>query len=147
MTALKIWEEKLAEFQRQEAICSDPAKKYELKKQIEEAKDKIVQLKAEAEGGAGKEYRDPKPPAPTILEVIIVVIDGATGERIAGAQLRSDELGIARETDSDGRDTFSVQSGLDRLRLTVSKEGYQIYDQTINVFAGMNPVRIRLKPN
>jgi len=37
LSALAIWQEKLDHFQRQEAITSDPAQKFSLKKQIEEA--------------------------------------------------------------------------------------------------------------
>ncbi len=41
---LDIWKEKLNEFQKQEAISSDVAVKFQLKKQIEESKQKIQEL-------------------------------------------------------------------------------------------------------
>ena len=42
--ALAIWQEKLDYLQQQEAITADPAHKFALKKQIEEAKQKITEL-------------------------------------------------------------------------------------------------------
>ena len=42
--ALAIWQEKLAYFQEQEAITADPAQKFALRKQIEEAKRQIQEL-------------------------------------------------------------------------------------------------------
>ena len=43
-SALELWKDKLAAFQREEAIASDPAIKFQLKKQIEECKQKIEEL-------------------------------------------------------------------------------------------------------
>lgn len=42
--ALAIWQEKLDFLRQQEAICSDPAQKFTLKKQIEEAAAKVKEL-------------------------------------------------------------------------------------------------------
>jgi hypothetical protein len=42
--ALKIWQEKLAYLQNQEAITADPAQKFALSKQIEECQQKIKEL-------------------------------------------------------------------------------------------------------
>ena len=42
--ALALWEEKLAFFQEQEAIAADPAQKFTLRKQIEEAQEKVRAL-------------------------------------------------------------------------------------------------------
>ena len=42
--AIKIWKEKLAAFQRDEAITADPARKFELKKLIKECKQTIQEL-------------------------------------------------------------------------------------------------------
>jgi hypothetical protein len=42
--ALAIWKEKLDYLQQQEAISADPAHKFALKKQIEEAEDKIREM-------------------------------------------------------------------------------------------------------
>jgi len=41
---MAIWQEKLDYFQQQEAITCDPSQKFALKKQIEEAKQKIQEL-------------------------------------------------------------------------------------------------------
>ena len=41
---LDIWKEKLKEFQKQEAITSDPSVKFQLRKQIEECQEKIQEL-------------------------------------------------------------------------------------------------------
>jgi hypothetical protein len=41
---IALWQEKLEFLQQQEAIASDPAQKFALKKQIEEAKQKIQEL-------------------------------------------------------------------------------------------------------
>lgn len=43
-SALRMWLEKLAYFEQQEAISADPAQKFALKKQIEEAQTKIREL-------------------------------------------------------------------------------------------------------
>ncbi len=42
--AIQIWREKLAAFQRDEAITGDPARKFELKKLIEECQQTIQEL-------------------------------------------------------------------------------------------------------
>jgi len=42
--ALGVWQEKLDYLRQQEAIASDPAQKFAIKKQIEEAKEKIREL-------------------------------------------------------------------------------------------------------
>ncbi len=42
--ALSIWREKLAHLERELAIASDPAQKFSLQHQIEEAKEKIAEL-------------------------------------------------------------------------------------------------------
>ena len=42
--AIQIWREKLAAFQREEAITADPARRFELKKLIEECQQKIQEL-------------------------------------------------------------------------------------------------------
>ncbi len=42
--AIQIWREKLAAFQREEAITADPARRFELKKLIEECQKKIQEL-------------------------------------------------------------------------------------------------------
>ena len=42
--ALQLWREKLYALQNQEAIIADPAQKFALKKQIEEAHEKIREL-------------------------------------------------------------------------------------------------------
>jgi hypothetical protein len=42
--AVKVWQEKLDYLQQQEAVAADPAQKFALKKQIEEAQEKIRQL-------------------------------------------------------------------------------------------------------
>lgn len=42
--AAAIWREKLEYLQEQEAICSDPAQKFTLRKQIEEAESKLREL-------------------------------------------------------------------------------------------------------
>jgi hypothetical protein len=42
--ALQLWREKLHDLQNQEAIIADPAQKFALKKQIEEAREKIHEL-------------------------------------------------------------------------------------------------------
>jgi hypothetical protein len=42
--ALELWNEKLEYLQQQEAVVADPATKFALKKQIEEAREKIGQL-------------------------------------------------------------------------------------------------------
>ena len=42
--ALAIWQEKLDFLRQQEAICADPAQKFTLKKQIEEATAKVKEL-------------------------------------------------------------------------------------------------------
>lgn len=42
--ALKIWQEKLDHFEQERAITADPARKFELDKQIAEAKAKIREL-------------------------------------------------------------------------------------------------------
>jgi hypothetical protein len=41
---LAIWKEKLDYLRAQEAICSDPAQRFTLKKQIEEAEAKLREL-------------------------------------------------------------------------------------------------------
>jgi len=41
---IELWQEKLSFLQEQEAITADPAQKFALKKQIEEAKAKIKEL-------------------------------------------------------------------------------------------------------
>lgn len=46
--ALAIWEEKLAFLEEQEALASDPAQRFTLKKQIEEAREKVRALRAPA---------------------------------------------------------------------------------------------------
>ena len=43
-TALDIWREKLGDYERQEAIASDPEQKFRLKKLIQECRQKIKQL-------------------------------------------------------------------------------------------------------
>ncbi len=42
--AIELWKEKLAYFQQQEVIASDPAQKFQLKKQIQECQQKITEL-------------------------------------------------------------------------------------------------------
>jgi sorbitol/mannitol transport system substrate-binding protein len=46
---IDIWRQKLVEFQRQEAITAGAAGKFELKKQIEEARQKIAELESQIE--------------------------------------------------------------------------------------------------
>jgi len=87
----------------------------------------------------------PTPSAPEARTVIVVLIDD-TEERITGARILLDEQGISRETDSHGRVTLRVRTDLAKLRLTVSKAGYQTQNLELDVFEGMDPVRIRLKP-
>jgi len=41
---IELWQERLGFLQEQEAIAADPAQKFALKKQIEEAKAKIEEL-------------------------------------------------------------------------------------------------------
>lgn len=41
---IELWREKLAYFQQQEAIASDAAQKFQLKKQIQECQQKITEL-------------------------------------------------------------------------------------------------------
>ena len=43
-SALELWKEKLADYQRQLALASAPAVKFQLRKQIEECKQKIEEL-------------------------------------------------------------------------------------------------------
>ena len=49
ISALDIWKEKLNEFQKQEAIASDVAVKFQLRKQIEECQQKIKELEKQEE--------------------------------------------------------------------------------------------------
>ena len=42
--AIELWKERLAYFQHQEAIASDPAQKFQLKKQIQQCQQKIQEL-------------------------------------------------------------------------------------------------------
>lgn len=48
-SALEIWKEKLKEFQKQEAIASNVAEKFQIRKQIEECKQKIQELEEQDE--------------------------------------------------------------------------------------------------
>lgn len=43
--AVKLWKEKLAYLQREEAIASDPEQKFQLEKQIQECQQKLKSYK------------------------------------------------------------------------------------------------------
>ena len=45
-SALDVWRERLHEFQKQEAIVSDPGVKFQLKKKIEECQQKIREIES-----------------------------------------------------------------------------------------------------
>jgi tetratricopeptide (TPR) repeat protein len=62
--ALEIRREKLAEFERELAICADPALKFDLKKRIEECNREIARLEAQA----GTPPGEPVGPVPTQLQ-------------------------------------------------------------------------------
>lgn len=49
-TAKDIWREKLAAYQTQRALASDPAQVFQLDKLIEEAKEKVAELESEQPG-------------------------------------------------------------------------------------------------
>jgi hypothetical protein len=61
--AIEIWTQKLAHFQQQEAIASDPAQKFQLKMQIQECEQKIRELERTSQVLSGNEIKDDKPRA------------------------------------------------------------------------------------
>jgi len=87
----------------------------------------------------------PTPAPEPVVAFPVVVIDDATGDHIAGAQVVADEQGVSTETDSQGRCTLSVRPGQGKLRVTVSRTGYKTQNVELTVFAGMDPARIRLQ--
>ena len=85
----------------------------------------------------------PPDPGP-VVSFSVIVIDDATEDRIARAQIIADEQGVSTETDSQGRCTLSVRPGQHKLRVTVSRSGYKTQNIELTVFEGMDPARIRL---
>ncbi|MGB5770634.1 MAG: hypothetical protein WBM32_12315 [Crocosphaera sp.] len=74
--AVKLWKEKLAYLQREEAIASDPEQKFQLEKQIQECQQKIKELQGYEvgviSGNHGSKFfcfSNPKTLAETKLEV------------------------------------------------------------------------------
>lgn len=84
--------------------------------------------------------------AQDLVSFPVIVMDDRTDDRLANAEILLDEQGLSQETDTQGRCTLRVQPGRDRLRLTVSKHGYQTQNVELTVFEKMDPVRIRLQP-
>jgi len=87
----------------------------------------------------------PSPAPEPVVAFPVVVIDDETGDHIAGVQVVADEQGVSTETDSQGRCTLSVRPGQGKLRVTVSRNGYQTRNVELTVFEGMDPARIRLQ--
>ncbi len=75
--ALETWREKLAYFQQQEAITSDPDQKFALAQKVQEAKAKIAELESQGAGG-GANANAPLQVAPTRLR--------HTAERLIGRE-------------------------------------------------------------
>jgi hypothetical protein len=84
---------------------------------------------------------DPRP----VASFPVIVIDDATGDHIAGAQVMADEQGVSTETDSQGRCTLNVRPGHENLRVTISRPGYQTKNVELTVFEGMDAARFRLQ--
>lgn len=80
------------------------------------------------------------------IQVTFNVLDAVTDARISGATLVLDEQGSSRETDSNGRARLSVRPELDKVRVSVSAGGYAARNLELDVFEGMDPVRVLLDP-
>jgi hypothetical protein len=83
-------------------------------------------------------------PDTATFSVIVVVLDSVTGQGIPGAHVLLDEQGVSQETDSQGRCTIAVRADLKKLRITISKPRYKIEDTEVDLFKGMNPLRVHL---
>jgi hypothetical protein len=84
---------------------------------------------------------DPVP----VVSFPVIVMDDATGDHLAGAQVVADEQGVSKETDSQGRCTLTVRPGLGKLRVTISLQGYRTKNVELTVFKGMDAARFRLQ--
>jgi hypothetical protein len=61
-SALEIWRQRLRYLQEQEAIASEPAQKFQLKIQIQEAKQKVAELESDLKPEAVRPRREPEDP-------------------------------------------------------------------------------------
>ena len=77
-----------------------------------------------------------------------VVTDERSGKVVQGAKVSFEAKGVppVMYTDSEGRFSFPLPSGIYEIKIRVEKEGYTGFDRRINIAAKNESEDIRLKP-